>query len=239
MTENEITQLVSDLEQISAQQFWWDSPILVCAGASQDARVVRTLAFRHQCLGNKNAFSAHVVRHAIRLCDGPELPTLWACIDGESDSAAIVERMEDFRYLPWSSAFIIGETGGKSAFIRVLERLSPEHSARHYLLVRLFSHLLVRYLSIEKEAEPKTTFIDLKTGEQESLLSRYAASMSFDMESRKRKEANELFTPLSRKLIQEAEATLNHIPDKLINMERRQFAAVFERLRNSIALRGS
>jgi hypothetical protein len=91
---------------------------------------------------------------------------------------------------------------------------------------------------IDNEAEPKTIFIDLKTGEQDALLSRYAASASFDMESRKRKEANELFTPLFRKVVQEAEAKLENIPDNLLNMERSQFKAAFEYLRKSIALRG-
>jgi hypothetical protein len=238
MTESDILQLIHEIEEASATIFWWENPVLARAALIHDPRIVRVLAFRHHCLGNKKAFSAHVVRHTIRLSDGPELPTLWACIDEESDSTAIIERMEDFHYLPWASAFIIGEIGGKSAFIRILERLSSEHSARHYLLVRLFSHLMVRYLSIVEETEPQTTFIDLKTGEKDSLLSRYGAPASFEMESRKRKEANELFTPLSRKLVQEAEVKLAGVPDNLLNMKRSQFTVAFEYLRKSIAMRG-
>jgi len=238
MTEHEIVQLVGELEQVNAQQFWWDSPILIRAVATHDARIVRTLAFRHHCLGNKNAFSAHVLRNTMRHCDGPELLSLWACIDEESDSKAIVERMEDFGYLPWASAFIIGEIGGTPAFVRILERLSPEHAPRHYLIVRLFSHLLIRYLAIEKETEPKTTFIDLKTGEQESLLSRYTATTSFDMTARKRKEANELFTPLTREQIQSAKISLETIPDRLLNLDRGQFLKLLDHLRVHNAMRG-
>src|SRR4051812_49112004 len=99
MDEGEIIQLVSNLEQVSAQQFWWDSSILNLAASARDARVVDILAYRHHCLGNKNAFSAHVVRHSTRLCDGPELPTLWGYIDSENDATAIVKRMNDLDYL--------------------------------------------------------------------------------------------------------------------------------------------
>ena len=139
-----VEHLVREIESIHATQFWWDHPLLSRAAAVHNARVVTALTLRHHALSNKEAYSAHVVRHAIKMSDGPQLPTLWALIDAETDSGAIREKMEDFTYLPWAAGFIIGEVGGAHAFAETTQRLSLDHAARHYLLVPLLSHLVVR-----------------------------------------------------------------------------------------------
>ena len=223
MTEIEIQKLVSEIEKVDFREFWWDSPLLARAESVHDPRIVRALATRHQGLSNKEAFSAHVVRQAAKKSDGPQLRAMWSFIDSEKDSIAIVQRMEDFSYIPWAAAFIIGEVGGAYAFTEATARLTPLHSARHHLIVRLLSHVMVRYLSIEKESEPKTTFIDFETGEQETLLSRYVARPEFDMARRRRLESNELFTPLTRQAIQDAKTRLQSIPDTLLNYPKLNF----------------
>jgi hypothetical protein len=223
MTDSEVEKLVSEIEGVDFREFWWDSPLLARAASVHDPRVVRALALRHHGLSNKEAFSAHVVRHAVKQSDGPHLKVLWSCVDAETDSAAIVRRMEDFAYVPWAAAFIIGEVGGAFAFTQATERLTPAHSARHYLIIRLLSHVMVRYLQIDKESEPRTTFIDLKSGEQETLLSRYVARPQFDMARRKRTESNELFTPLGRAAVQHAKTALGALPDALFNYPKPDF----------------
>jgi hypothetical protein len=223
MTDREVQRLVSEIEEVDFREFWWDGPLLTRAASVHDQRVVRALALRHHGLSNKAAFSAHVVRQAVKQCDGPQLAVLWNCIDAETNSTAIIQRMEDFAYLPWAAAFIIGEVGGAFAFTQATKRLGPSHSARHYLIARLLSHVVVRYLGIEKESEPQTTFIDLKTGEQETLLSRYVARPQFDMARRKRTESNELFTRLTRTSIQEAKTGLTLLPDEVLNYPKPDF----------------
>ena len=73
------------------------------------------------------------------------------------------------------------------------------------------------------ESEPQTTFIDLETGLQETLLSRYVARPQFDMARRKRAESNELFTPLAQRVIQEAKTRLQPLPDALFNYPKPDF----------------
>lgn len=230
MNENSIDTLIEAIGSVNAQEFWWDSPLLSQAAATHDARIVRALSYRHHCLGNKEAFSAHVLRHAIRLCDGTDLRTLWSIIDAETDQDAIEERMEDMSHLPWAAAFILGEIGGAPAFHQTVLRLVPLHSARHFLIVRLFSHILVRYLSIGSEDEPQATMIDLETGEKERLLSRYVSRPNFEMTRRKRLEANELFTPLPQAILDEAYSNLSLVPDRYLNMPREQFRVALSRL---------
>ena len=230
MNEGTVEELIEAIDTVSAQEFWWDSPLLSRAASTQDPRVVRSLAHRHHCLGNKEAYSAHVVRHAVRLCDGPDLKALWSIIDGETDPAAIQERMDDMSYLPWAATFIIGEVGGAPAFHQTVSRLTPTHSSRHFLLVRLFSHIVVRYLRIGAEEEPEVTMIDLKTGESDRLLSRYISRPNFEMTRRKRMEANELFTSLPRATIQDAQTRIESIPDRILNMSKDQFRIALSRL---------
>ena len=132
--------------------------------------------------------------------------------------------------LPWAATFIIGELGGAPAFQQTVSRLTLSHSARHFLLVRLFSHTLVRYLSIDAEEEPQSTMIDLNTGESEQLLSRYVSRPNFDMTRRKRTEANELFTPLPRSAVQNAQRNIEQIPGRLFNVPKEQFRIALSRL---------
>ena len=231
MTETEVQQLVTEIQNVDFREFWWDSPLLTQATTVHDSRVVGALALRHHGFSNKDAFSAHVVRQAIKLSDGSELKTLWSCIDLEFDSSAIVKRMDDLSYPPWAAAFIIGEVGGATAFTEATHRLTPSHSARHYLIVRLLCHVMVRYLSIEKESEPQTTFIDLTTGDSETFLSRYISRPTFDMTRRKRSEANELFTPLTRAAIQDVKTRLQSLPDSIFNYPKHDFLRALDHIR--------
>src|SRR5437667_11057130 len=53
MTDAQINQIVDEIENVSAQQFWWDSELLERASRVRDARVVSALVLRHHALGNK------------------------------------------------------------------------------------------------------------------------------------------------------------------------------------------
>src|SRR6266550_4251839 len=106
MSEGTVEEIIELLGTVSAQEFWWDSPLLSLAASTHDARVVRVLAYRHRCLGNKQAYSAHIVRYAVRLCDGADLTTLWSTVDAETDPTVIQERMDDLSYMPWAAALI-------------------------------------------------------------------------------------------------------------------------------------
>ena len=98
--QDSVNQIVEAIENADFREFWWDSALLAQASETHDPRVVCSLAFRHHCLGNKDAFSAHVVRRAIFLCDSAEFPSLWKIIDAEHDPGAIKERMDDPTFLP-------------------------------------------------------------------------------------------------------------------------------------------
>ena len=110
MTESEVQQLVSEIEDIDFRGFWWGSPLLTRAASVHDPRVVRALPIRHHGLSNKEAFSARVVRQAAKQSDGPQLQTLWSCIDSETNSTAIIQRMDDVSYIPWAAAFFMKRT---------------------------------------------------------------------------------------------------------------------------------
>jgi hypothetical protein len=71
VNEVEIERLVAEIENVDFREFWWDSNLLRRASQVQDGRVVSALVLRHQCLSNKKAFSAHVIREAIKAIDGP------------------------------------------------------------------------------------------------------------------------------------------------------------------------
>src|SRR6266853_1440723 len=101
MSEHEITRLVDKIENVDFRQFWWDSPLLERASRIRDARVVRALAIRHHGLSNKEAFSAHVIRNAIKTIDVPDFSMCWNIIDAEKDARQLVQRLEDFFYAPW------------------------------------------------------------------------------------------------------------------------------------------
>ena len=221
MIEPELNGLIDEIESVNATAFWWGNTLLERASRARDPRVLQALVRRHHRLANKDAISAHVVRYAVAVSDGPEFRRVWSYIDAEGDATAITERMDDFNYLPWAAAFILGEIGGASAFLGASDRLMLAHAARHYLLVRLLSHVVVRYLQISQAAEPTGTMVDVQTGEVTRIA--IPRGPSYDMELRKRTESNRYFTPLSAAAVADAKRRLQTIPDSVFNHPKPQF----------------
>ena len=226
MNEIDITRLIEQIDKVDAREFWWDSRLLAAAAQVRDVRVVSSLARRHHCLSNKKAFSAHVVRDAIKRIDGPEFRLLWQIVDGESDTQRILDGLDDPFYLPWAAAFILGEVGGASGLRGAAVRLGAEHIVRHYMIIRITSHLVIRYLSIQSEHEPTMTTIDLKTGEKTSGVPTSAGSPHYQMEMRRRSESNELFTPVEAQDASRLEGSIGSLTRQ--HLQHRK-AGVFER----------
>jgi len=230
MTEQQITMLVDEIQTADAREFWWGSHLLERASIVRDLRVVRALALRHHGLSNKEAFSAHVVRNAIKTIDAPVFPLSWSVIDAETDPNQLARRLEDFTYAPWAVAYILGEIGGHGALRGASLRLSSEHASRHYMIVRIISHLLVRYLKIKAYKPPTLTMIDLKTGEMTRGLPQAEHSPAHKMEMLRRSQADELFTPLDPRLIQELKRGLTSVPDKILNLPREDFLCALDQI---------
>lgn len=230
MNEQEIAQLVDEIDNAGPEQLWWDSDLFNRAARVRDVRVVRALALCHHSLSNKEAFSAHVVRNALKTIDAPDFALSWSIVDAEKDAGQLIQRLEDFYYAPWAVAFVLGEIGGIGALRGVAARLGQEHSARHYMIVRILSHLLVRYLKIQSPKPVTMTMIDLKTGEMTKGIAAGESSPQHQMEMRRRTEADQLFMPLEPSLTQSIKTRLAGIPDKLLNCSRDQFDALLDRV---------
>jgi len=223
MKDTQINQLVEEINNAGGEQFWGESNLFERAAQVHDARVVRALVLLHHSLSNKEAISAHVVRNTIKAIDGPEFHYLWSFIDAENDAATIVARMDDFTYLPWAAAFILGEIGGSHVFEATTARLVPPHQARYHLLVRLLSHVLVRYLQIAEPTEPTGTMIDVNTGERKTIPLRDVGGNAYQMHLARQSEADEYFTPISTNAVADAKRQLQAIPDSLFNIQKPQF----------------
>jgi hypothetical protein len=223
MNEQNVRQLVDEIENANTREFWWDSELLGRVSQVKDVRMVWALALRHHGLSNKDAFSAHVVRNTIKTIDAPDFPLSWSIIDSEKDAGQLIQHLEDFCYAPWAAAFILGEIGGAGALRGVAARLSPDHSARHYMIVRITSHLLIRYLKIQAPKPVTMTVIDLKTGEMKKGVPAAENSPNYRMEMLRRSQADELFAPLERSLVEDIRAKLGRIPDQVLNCTRDQF----------------
>jgi hypothetical protein len=230
MHEQEIRRLVGEIENISFREFWWGSELLDRASRVRDVRVVRVLALRHHGLSNKNAFSAHVVRNTIKTIDAPEFPLSWSIIDSEKDSDSLVHNLEDFGYAPWAIAFILGEIGGAGALRGVAVRLGPEHSARHYMIVRITSHLLVRYLQIHAPTPRTMTVIDVETGAVTRAVPEAISSPTHKMDLLRRSQADEFFTLLEPSLVQIIRDRLEIIPDQVLNLPREDFFRALDKI---------
>ena len=230
MNEADIQRLVDEVETVHFREFQWGHDLLERASLVRDVRMVRALALRHVRLSNKEAFSAHALRNAIKTIDAPMFPLSWSIIDAESDAAELVRRLEDFTYAPWAVAYILGEIGGHGALRGAAVRLRPEHAARHYMIVRLTSHLVVRYFRIQDYKPPTMSLIDLKTGEVTRGLSQEGFGSVHDMETLRRSQADELFTPLDPTLIQDLRRGLASMPDHIFNIPRDLFDRGLDRV---------
>ena len=223
MTDMEIQQLIREIDGAGPDQLSGDGSFFERIERARDSRVVRAATLLHHSLSNKKAFSAHYLRCAIRRNEGTPLRSLWSFIDAETDSRALVERMDDYSYLPWAATFIIGEIGGAPAFAATAERLTAPHQPRYHLLVRLFSHIVIRYLQIAKPEEPTGTIIDINTGEKRSIPLREIGGHAYENELRKRSQADEFFTPLSASSVADAKRRLQLIPDTYFNIAKPEF----------------
>jgi hypothetical protein len=223
MSPSEIDELVQQIDTVDFREFSWGCPLLERASTVKDYGVVHAFAVRHHRLTNKKAFSAHAIRQAIQRIDAPDFPFLWRMIDAETNASRIEDSLEDMEYPPWAAAFILGEIGGVRAFQQVTHRLVAQHSARFFILVRLMSHLIVRYLSIPKEGEPTSTVIDVKTGEQSTVITGSVNPGAREMELRKRHEANQNFTPITMPLVDEARTRLQNVPASVFNYPKADF----------------
>jgi len=223
MYETEIQQLIREIDSAGPDQLSGDGSFFERIEGARDSRVVRAATLLHHSLSNKKAFSAHYLRCAIRRNEGPQLRSLWSFIDAEMDSRAIVERMDDYDYLPWAATFIVGEIGGAPAFAATAERLTATHQARYHLLVRLFSQIVIRYLQIARPEEPTGTIIDVNTGERRLVPLRELGGHAYENELRKRAQADEFFTPLTPSLVADAKRRLQLIPDAHFNIPKPDF----------------
>jgi hypothetical protein len=230
MTDAQLNQLIDEIDAAGPDQFWGDSDLFDRAARVRDVRVVRALALLHHSFSNKEAFSAHVVRNTIKTIDQPQFGFLWSMIDAETDARRIVEGLEDFSYLPWAAAYVLGEIGGAAALRGAVARLSAEHSVRHYLIVRLTSHLVVRYLKIGAAKPPTVTMIDLKTGEMTRGLPAMQDTLQYKTEMLKREQGDELFIPVESSLAADLRARLSRIPDHILNLKREVFYDAIEKL---------
>jgi len=222
MSEQEIKQLVGEIESVDFREFWWDSKLLERASRVPDVRVVRALALRHHGLSNKAAFSAHVVRNTIKIIDAPDFRLSWSIIDAEEDTDSLIEHLENFSYAPWAIAYVLGEIGGLGALHGVAERLISEHSTRHYMIVRIASHLLVRYLQIQAPPLRTMTLIDVTTGATTRGIQEGISSPTHKMDLLRRSQADELFTLIEPPLDQIVRGRLKEIPDSILNLPREQ-----------------
>ncbi|MBI3877427.1 MAG: hypothetical protein HY300_15965 [Verrucomicrobia bacterium] len=223
MTDAEVFQLIREIENAGPNQLSGDGSFFERVEHGRDIRVVRASVLLHHSLTNKKALSAHFLRLAIARNDGPDLRSLWSFIDAENDSAAIVERMDDYSYLPWAATFIIGEVGGASAFAATTTRLASPHQPRFHLLVRLLSHIVVRYLQIGRPEEPTGTIMDISTGERRKVSLRDFDARAYQNELTKRAQADAHFTPLNASIVTDAKRRLQPIPDSLLNIPRAEF----------------
>lgn len=223
MNDEDIQRLVHEIETMDFREHCWESELLERASSVRDIRVVRALALVHQSLSNKEAFSAHVLRNIIKTIDAPTFPLSWAVIDSETDANQVVRRLEDFTYAPWAIAYILGEIGGHGALRGAAMRLRPEHGARHYMIVRLTSHLLVRFLKIQAYKPPTMTMIDIKTGEMTRGLPQSDFPVAQNTEKLRRSQADELFAPIDPNVIQELRRGLASMPDQILNLPREDF----------------
>ena len=223
MNETEIQQLIREIDGAGPDQLSGDGSFFERIERARDSRVVQAAALLHHSLSNKKAFSAHYLRCAIRRNEGPQLQSLWSFIDAETDSRALVERMDDYSYLPWAATFIVGEIGGASAFAATAERLTSLHQARYHLLVRLFSQIVIRYLQIARPEEPTGTIIDVNTGERRTVPLRELGGHAYENELRKRAQADEFFTPLTPSIVADAKRRLQLVPDAHFNIAKPEF----------------
>jgi len=223
MNDTQINQLVEEINNAGGEQFCGESSLFDRAARVNDARIVRALALLHHSFRNKEAISAHVVRNTIKAIAGPNFHSLWSFIDAENDAVSIVERMDDFTYLPWAATFILGEIGGSDAFVATTARLKPPHQARYHLLVRLLSHILVRYFQIAEPAEPTATIIDVETGERKTILLRDLGGNAYQTRLTRQSEADEYFTPLFANTVADAKRQLQVIPDSFFSIQKPQF----------------
>lgn len=161
--ETRIRWLVEKISQVSFTEFWWGSQLLENCAREKDPRITHVLLFRHHCLSNKDADSAHMIRQTIKKIDGPELKTLWDIIDNIDPSEDLTQSIADPYSMTWAACYVLGEVGGIKALHGLSLRLTAEYSHLYYLTVRMLSQLLIRYLKAIDPEEPLMNQLDFDT----------------------------------------------------------------------------
>ena len=216
MNNPKIQELLKVIDSVDFKEFWWGSKLLEECCKVKDPRIVTALAIRHNCLRNKKADSAHVIRNTIKEIEGPGFKTLWKLIDNEKSKKNIVTNANNPYYEPWAAAYIIGEIAGAYGLQDTCDRLTTLHSPRHYLLVRLATHLLVRYNRIRYQGDPTITIKDVATGKSSTVHTRDYDLELYNRQMLRRKQENEYFVPVEREVLEKLEQRLSMLPPMLI-----------------------
>jgi hypothetical protein len=159
-----VETLLDEIDAAPATAFWYGSKLLARCIDTPDRRVSRDLALRHQARGNKAAGSAHVRRQTIKRIEGRELEGLWELLD-ESLCDPLAEPDQPSGNPMWAAANIIGEVGGSPALHEICRRV--ENGGDHLIYVRILAHLVLRYIDIASQEQPKYSLFDVRTRKEE------------------------------------------------------------------------
>lgn len=228
---DEVSILVSEIENVDALEFWWESKLLQRCYRLKDPRVVQALLIRHHCLMNKDADSAHVIRNTIKIIEGPKFDTLWGIIDSESNKQHLIQDLDNLYSRPWAAAYVLGEVGGAPALSETTLRLSPSYRSMHFLTAKLAFHLTTRYIRIQSEGEPTVTQINTNTGEMTQVPARQCPDPEvYERIVLRRQQANEYFVPVSSLIIKDLKTRLSEVPDDFIPMPKQELLEWIEHI---------
>lgn len=226
----EVKQLVDDLDSASMREFWWDSPLLARAAEARSPGVVRALLTRHHCLQNKSADSCHVIRRAIWTNDGPELPTLWATLGAVVESDSLIHEVDDPYSMPWASAYVLGEIGGRSALSKVTGKLRSKELGWQYLYIRMALHLLVRYAQAGHPDEPEIERVDVRTGKAFRSPMRESAPDIYERTMLRCRQENEAFVPVDPEMVPYLTAHITSIEQRVLPCDIQQVLTLVKML---------
>jgi len=220
MNEKDVQRLIDEIDSVEFREFWWGSSLLDRCMQTKDPRVIEKLCVRHHCLQNKQADSCHVIRNTIKAMDGPSFTVLWQLVESEPDQRRLIESVDDPYSLPWASAFVLGEIGGREALSRTTGKLAA--SSTPYLWVRLAMHLIVRYMQIPSEDEPQIEEMDMKTGKVERFAAKERYPDVYERQMLRRRQANEYFTPVDPRMVAYLKSRLSRIPEAYFPLPKAQ-----------------
>jgi hypothetical protein len=155
--------LVEQINTVPATEFWYGSELLARCVEDGQPDLVEALSVRHQGLANKAAGSAHVIRQTIGAIDGDDLATLWQMIDEQDPDEVLSPDHPSNVARTWAAANIVGEIGGSSAVYRVGDRIRSASGSQSDLLLRILTHLGLRYMEIAGARAPTLSHETIST----------------------------------------------------------------------------